>query len=115
MYAFLEDGYTQDGYIAEVARLHPAVSFTYRPALYEEREAWRRAGAKAFDAKADTKLAADLIVGHITGWDVKKRDGAAVDLKADNVARLHPAILRKLLEIVLGYEPSDEAKDAKNS
>jgi len=114
MSAFIwDDGYTLDGYIAAVPRLHPEVRFTFRPVLYAGRQAWARQMNKTSDADGDTKCSVELICKHVKSWELKHND-AEVEIKPDTVARLHPQILHKMLDIVLGYAPSEELKDVKN-
>lgn len=108
------DGYETDGRIPRAAGIHPELAFTYRPALKEEREAYLR------DLPADparrVRRQADLVVAHVTRWNVTDRSGVAVERPTVAVCeRLQPWLMDKLLDVILGYAPSgDEAADLKN-
>ena len=77
--------------------------------LYKE---WMR--QNDLNGKEKAQRIAKLLKRHVESWDAKNRKGDPVDLTVDNITRLHPAIQTKMLDIVLGYSPSEEADDAGN-
>jgi hypothetical protein len=107
MNLFIDDGYTATKCLDADPGLHGAVDVAYRPALYARKLAWQRArSAASSDAvlKADTDLLAERIVS-LNGQPLPK----------DKVANLRPALLAKLLDLVLSYAGSDEeSTDVKN-
>jgi hypothetical protein len=109
---FIDDGYTKDGHVAAKPGLHGALSFTFRPALPEERLQF--AQAKDQDGRAYGKRAAQALDRHIIGWDAADGRGNPVEKNQHNLLRLHPTLFVALLEQVMGYEPAEAAADAKN-
>jgi hypothetical protein len=109
---FIGDGYTEQGYIAEVPRLHPAMRFKFRPFLQEDRSRLLNENdkLKAIQATANTavKLADKLIE-----WDLKDAAGEPVTKDDKSIRRLKPALYMRLLGIVMGLDASDEDPDAK--
>lgn len=114
-FALIEDGYSVETTIARVPGLYPAVRVRFRPALAEERDEWLLKGQRDFAGRDRTARAADIVARHLEQWDVRTRAGGEVRPDAATVRKLHPSLLQKLLDLVLGYEPIQEAGDAKNS
>ena len=108
---FIDDGMTREGYVAAAPRLHGAVTFTFRPALPEALFSF----AKAFDdsGKAYTDRLCQLLEKHLVEWDAKRGE-QAVPAKAENLRRLHPTILTKMREQILGYTAAEQESDEKN-
>lgn len=109
---FIEDGYSRETTIPAVPGLHPALSVRFRPALAEVRFEYLR--ANDLNAKEQVARVAKVLKAHLESWDAKKRDGGTADITEALLARLHPALLQRLLDLVLGYSPADQATDAKN-
>lgn len=104
---FIPDGYTLSKKIDAVPGLHPAVSVVYRPALNAARRAHQRAAVTGADdyAKADI----DLILKHVVTLN-----GQSIATLKDKLAKMRPAVLGQLLDLILGYTPADEEADLKN-
>lgn len=111
--AFITDGYTREGYIAET-EFYPAARIQYRPATVQERivikdkiarEALRR------DATAGEKLLNEWIVTHLLKWDVKDEDGRDVSITSENLGRLNPAFGFRLHAILMGDSICDTDPD----
>jgi hypothetical protein len=113
---FIPDGYTVDGYIAEIPRRHGAVRFRYRPCVATENMIGANAITKAVGpspAKAEM-IAATIIAKQLVEWDVTAptKPDEVLDITAENVARVHPTIGAKLLGIIRGTDASDLDPDA---
>jgi hypothetical protein len=109
--AYIHDGYTMPGYIRERSRLHPAVRFTYRPLLTQDRAVVVRKISLARDPRQEERLAAQAIFGQLLDWDViKVADGSvqSVPLEVNELLKLQPKLFNQLLRIVLGDKACDE-------
>lgn len=106
MSLFIEDGYTKVKEIDEAEGLHPAAVVVFRPALALKRA---ELGVIAAGGSAEKIVAweNELIAKYVVNLN-----GAGVT-KAD-AAKLIPSLRNKVLNLILGYEPSDEARDAGN-
>jgi len=106
MSLFIEDGYTRRKDIDEAAGVHPAAAVVFRPALALKRA---ELGVIASHGNAEKIVAweNELIAKYVVSLD-----GVAVT-KGD-AAKLIPTLRNKILNLILGYDPSDEAKDAGN-
>lgn len=109
---FIDDGYTRQGYIAAAPRLHGALRCTYRPALPEERFEFVR--QQDPDARAYCRRMAAWLDKHVLGWDAKNSKGESVAKGPEAFLRLHPEVLNKLYEQVMGYSAGDAEADEKN-
>lgn len=96
---FITDGYTEDGYIAGVPGVMPALRFRFRPATSLERG--MVADAARGDAKQYHQTLSEVIAKHLVSWD------AEVEISTKYVEILKPAAFDVLGNIVLGYRASD--------
>jgi len=103
---YFDDGYTRDGFVAAVPRLHGALRFRYRPTLVEQRGELREAVAK-LDSPGCTRHVAAFLASQLVAWDLVDRRRQPVAVAADTLLRIHPELLIKVQNIVLGYVPSD--------
>lgn len=108
---YISDGYTERAFIAGIPRLHPPVHLTYRPFLQEERHRLLTENGKLPPAKASLNTA-NVLAKKIQSWDLADAKGEPVKVDAEAIRRLKPALLSRLVEIVMGLEPSDEDPDA---
>ena len=105
----IPDGYTRDdGYIARVPRLHPALRFSYRPALVSDRSDIFRAIRNAETAREGEQIAARATAARVLSWNVTTPKGEEVEPNADEILRLSPELNSRLFQIVMGTEASDE-------
>lgn len=112
---FWEDGYTADATIPGVARLHPSLSFRYRPALFEERAAWKMGLERDFSGADRGKRLAELIAEHVVSWNARTLQGREVNPKDSAIVRrLHPEVQEAMLAIILGYTAAQQEADEKN-
>ncbi len=105
---FIADGFTQTKTIAAISGLHPELVIVFRPALDRAKYDFRMKERSQDPAVIDnhiTEVAQKYVVS-INGVEIPK--------EKDRVARLKPAIRAYLMDLILGYTPVDEAKDAKN-
>lgn len=103
---YIDDGYTEDGYIAAAPGFHGPLEFTYRPALAETRDKLNRAGQA--DVAKGHKEARDELAQLIKKWSLVDRAGAEVKCTPANLARLRPMLQDKLYGIVTGQIASDK-------
>lgn len=106
---FIDDGYTEEGYIANEEGYHGELEFTFRPALprladrvtallmADKWEAFWDAAAKAL--ASEPKL--------LQSWSLKGAGGQDVPITAANIQRLKPRLAHKLWSVVSGNRPSD--------
>ena len=100
-----DDGYTERGYIAEVPGLHPALSFTFRPLLTEERDAIG-AMVRGKPQGEVNMVFSRAIQKQLKTWSAKNADGKDAPIDAKLIRRLHPAMFDKLYLIIDGSAPS---------
>lgn len=112
---FIDDGYTEQGYIAQLDNVHPALEFEYRPALVKladkitgliqgERPDYERfidAAAKAMAREP----------GLLKSWSLRDAKGNAVQITEANLQRVRNLLFHKLWMIVAGQSPSDRRPD----
>lgn len=108
---FIDDGYTEQGYIAAVDGIHGALEFEFRPALVKladkitgmlqtDRPNW-----EGFADSAAKALARDP--GLLKSWSLKNGKGDAVAITEANLLRVRNQMFHKLWMIVAGQLPSD--------
>lgn len=105
---YIHDGYTVPGYIAASPRLHPALRFTFRPVLSQNRAVIFRRIANANDPRREESLAAQAIAAQLLDWDLRDHKGEAVAIEASQILRLQPRLMNRLFRIVMGDEAGDE-------
>ena len=114
---YIPDGYTRDGYIAATDDT-PALTFQYRPPLHHEKATISRKIAEAdrvVDRNGKTheaaavaeKMANTEIAKRITEWDLQYSNGSPVPVTPDEMNHVHPALLARLLLIVVYWAQSD--------
>jgi hypothetical protein len=114
--AYLEDGYTETGFLAGLPRLHPAVNFEYRPMLVTELAQYSARTAHCSEEAVRREVARWLSI-KILEWDVTDVRGQVVPIQSssadplENILRLRPAVFTRLWKIVSGDSPSDPPFD----
>ncbi|TWT30718.1 hypothetical protein [Blastopirellula retiformator] len=96
---FIDDGYDQEGFIAQVAGVHGPIEFTYRPMIQADRQSH-------YDLVIKKKLPADRAMAktvskHLQSWSLER------DPTPENLAKLRSPILEKLHAIISGEAPSE--------
>lgn len=104
---FIHDGYTRQGYIAARKRLHPALRFTYRPMLSQNRAVIFHQMA-AMEADEAERLAAEAVKAQLVSWDLKDHEDRTVEISVPNLLRVEPNLAVRLFQIVTGRDVSDE-------
>lgn len=104
--AYIPDGYTREGYIAAAEGFYPAVSFHYRPLVFEltiaARDHYLMDGPEARGA-----VAVGFVKKCLLDWDVKDPDGGRVAIGYETIRRLNPALLERLFYVLIGTHKSD--------
>jgi hypothetical protein len=111
----IDDGYTREQ-LLDVVGL-PALQILYRPMLASERRRLARQTVRlAGRGKAGREAAARLVVSAIASrlfeWDLPDADGAPIEINADSLARLDPALFEAIHSTVTSFD--DEGTSAKN-
>ena len=109
---YINDGYSESSFIAEVKRLHPALRFKFRPFLQEERHRLLKENAGLQPIKA-AENSAKILAKKISEWDLKDSKGDPVAVSDNAIRRLKPALYDRVLGIVMGLDPSDEDPEAR--
>ena len=110
--AFIDDGYTREGTIAEAPRQWPAASISYRPMVASEYAEFS-VKTKNLDNAAWHKAIAEILEKKLVAWDIKSAAGDSVEIKRENLLRLMPGFLLRVWQIVSGDTP-DDGTDEKN-
>lgn len=113
--AFIEDGYTNRGYIARRPQLHPAIVFEFRPMVQAQCARAKYMLEHARTPEEGEAQAAIAIAKQLVTWDVRKRNGDHVEITTDNVLRIHPAAFYDMWCQVLGVRGPDAMPKADNA
>lgn len=100
MQNFIDDGYTEKGYIAAVRGLHDEVRFEYRPVPYKERTIIADA-ARNRPPEVSAKTVVACVVKFLVSWSFEE------SITTENVSRLRPRLVDGLYYKIIGIEPSD--------
>lgn len=104
---YIPDGYIEEGYIRGVAGLHGSVRFTFRPMRVVEQATLFGQRMLSLPEELQDRRCADVLCSHLISWSVADANGRPLELTAENILRLKPALFQRLLAIVSGIEPSD--------
>ena len=119
--AYIEDGYTEVGFLKEVPGIHEAVRFKFRPVLATKvrtvLDSWH-------DLKPEIKSERinGLITEHVVEWDLT-HNGKTLPIKTEILERLKQPFVDRLFNIITYSDTSDEQtkeiinqreEDAKN-
>lgn len=105
---FIDDGYTDIGFVAEIPRQMPSIRFQFRPALVEER-AVAREKMEGRSVNEIEKITAMILVRHIVAWDlVNPRTSELVDISAKSLLMLKwPAFDALATQVLWGTRAPD--------
>ena len=115
---FIEDGYTERGYIKPVDGLHGPLEFEYRPALgalsdrITSLSQGERPDMDRFWQSVAKALARDP--GLLKSRSLKNSKGETVPITEANIQRVRQLLVNKLWLIVSGHIPSDNRPDGVN-
>lgn len=104
---YIADGYTAHKSIEASAGFYPALEIAYRPALAKARIEYRLK-SNSGDAAVLESHENDLILKYVVSINGHQPD-------KHRIGKMKPVVRTILIGLVLGYEPEDEAQDAKNS
>lgn len=106
----INDGFTMsDTYRAGEPIVYSGVAISYRPALQVESADF------IDDPRKFIIKARELVVKHVTGWNVANDKGDDVaPVTPETVAELAYPVLSWMVNCVTGYAPREEGEDAKN-
>ena len=100
MQNFIDDGYTQAGFIAAREGMHDDLRFTYRPMLPEEVDKVQ-AVLEREDVAASHAAIRGVLLEKLKSWSDE------LPVTADSLRRLRPALWNRLYLIAAGRQPSD--------
>ena len=100
--AYLPDGYTAKGYLAEVPRLYDALRFEYRPCPVDEGSEFLEAGYKLTPKQADARTA-QFLSDHLVSWDLTGTDGQLLPIAPSTFLKglFNRVVFKRLAQIVL--------------
>ena len=103
MEAFITDSTTVEAFVAEQFNRHPAVTFSFRPSLIEERAALIQKLDSISDKASSERTVAVALHRLLKVWSLSEEE-----IKIDQVLRLHPALMTRMASIVVwGSEGGD--------
>ncbi len=105
MQNFINDGYTETGFVAAVDGMHGELRFTYRPMLPEEVDAVQAVLDQDNVARAHEAIRG-VLVKQVKGWSDK------LPITADSLKTIRPLLWNRLYMIVAGRSPSDPDPNA---
>lgn len=113
--AFIDDGYTCAGHLAEEPGLYEAVDVMYRPLTRREDAAYQAYVLNCGDGEkgviAAEQRAAELVASHLVSWSIVDGKQRPVPITAANIGRLQPVLGGRLLSLIRGTRPSDKQPD----
>ncbi len=99
--AYIYDGYTQRGCIAERPGLHPELHYEFRPRIQRERRRFYEDMKMPLVDKDDRIN--QLLCESLVSWSIPEAISESI------CERLHPAIRSHLLEVCLGNSAAEQA------
>ncbi|WP_417386928.1 hypothetical protein [Gimesia sp.] len=119
--AYIDDGYTEDGYMKEVPGIHQALKFQYRPPLANEvREILHHWGD--ISSVERSQRINDAIVKHISKWDYEYKK-KILPIEVAVLEKSKQPFVDRIFNIITGSDVSDKdlsqkqvsiEEDAKN-
>ena len=100
---YIEDGYTERGFITAIPGLRPQVEFAFRPAVPARRTGFAVMQQSGDEVKAERAIAS-LIRDHIVDWP----GGIAVLKNDEKLKKMNPNVRTALIDRILGYERADD-------
>ncbi|QDT41061.1 hypothetical protein Pan241w_11200 [Gimesia alba] len=109
--AFIPDGYTEDGFIAESKGVHEAVRFKFRPVLPEAVRALMHNFYEK-TAKAQSDIVNETLKRQLVEWDLCDLSDTPLKITTSNLCRIKKPLKDRLFNIVTCYEGSDDDQDS---
>ncbi len=107
MLNYIDDGYTEDGYIAAIPGLHGEFRFTFRPMLVAERSTVLGKHVLDLPESQQDITFAKAMASRLKSWSLVDKNGKPVPINQDVAMRLKPALFRRLFAIIAGTEAAD--------
>lgn len=107
MLDYISDGYTESAYVKGEDRVHGEFRFEFRPMLIEERSLLFSEAVERLPEDAKLKKRAAAVAVRIKSWSLLDAHGQAVGVDAGTLLRLKPPLFWRVLNIVMGLDPSD--------
>jgi hypothetical protein len=108
--AYIDDGYTQTGYIKAEPGAHPDCLFKYRPMLSTPQYVFI---CELRDALPETAMALSykVVATQIVSWDIHDRLNKQIDVKPEEMPRIEKRLFRKIRDVIAGLAVSDVMPD----
>lgn len=106
MHNFIEDGYTEAGYIAEEPGIHNDLTFSFRPIMVAKRDALNALYLTDRHEEAISKVSEEMSRS-IQSWSLVDTKGQPVVRSAANMRRIKPRLFDKLWQVLCGMKASD--------
>lgn len=104
--AIIPDGYAEEATLA-ANDLHDEIQFTYRPALAAD---WGELMDASKSQSEFVKCGLDLLPKQIKSWNIVEGDGKPFLITKENVAKLRPQVLIRMLDFVCGFDTAARTK-----
>lgn len=113
--SYIPDGFTVEGYLAPIPRLHGGCRFVYRPMLPHLRDFALQKSARQ-SPKDACVVFAEAIALQVQEWDIRDPvTGVTVPVTPENAKRLQPKLFSDMFAVVGGTAPSDAFPDEEDS
>lgn len=109
--AFIPDGYTESGFIAELKNIHEPVRFKFRPVLPEAVRTLMN-GFWEKTAKAQGEIVDQTLMRQLVEWDLTDHEGSPLEISVSNLRRIKKPLKDHLFNIVTCFEGSDDDSQA---
>ncbi len=104
--AYIEDGYTEEGYMKELPHVHQACKFKYRPLLPATVRTTMHKWSE-ITGEEKTERINNTLVDHLVSWDLTHNKNI-LPIKAETFMRLRQPFVDRLFNIVTSSDLSDE-------
>jgi len=107
--AYIEDGYTEVGFMKEVSGVHQACRFSFRPVLATSvrstLDRWSEIAPELKSSRIN-----NLIKDHVTEWDLT-HNGNILPITIETLERLKQPFVDRMFNIIT-YSDSSDASDS---
>jgi len=111
--AYIDDGYTEQGYLQEVRGIHQACRFTYRPVMPGDMRETLHHWAE-ISATEKTERIYETLRKHLIKWDFEY-DKKILPIEVVTLERLKQPFVDRIFNIITCSDISDERKDKQAS
>lgn len=108
----IEDGYTEEGYIAAEDGIHGPLEFTFRPLLPATRDKlYGFINRDQYEQFHDAAAKTIIRDGNLVEWSLADSKGNPAGRTEQNLKRIKPKLFDKLYAIMAGTRASDRKPD----